>query len=334
MKSAAPGLSIVVLTHNRRDILRGCLESLFAQSEPGTLFEIVVVDDGSTDGTGDMVRRLAALHPELSYHHQPPRGIGSARNLGIRHASGQVVAFVADDYLLAPDYVRTILGFFRERPEARVVRFKIVAACDGFLCRMLHAYHEASVKRRLVEGQSFSGYRRMWRRLAPEERMTTDHGLEAAGGAAFRRDVFRQVGLFDESLVRVEDTDFTRRLWAAGIPVYYIPFHTIGHRYGSNLRAALKSAFESGRYRRRYQSKYAGARPGVLSLIGRGLTVKLSSLYWACWRARQTGALDRFLFYLPFMILVETSTQAGFVTEGIWPGRGRRARTAAEIRRP
>jgi len=312
-----PGLSIVVLTYNRRELLEDCLKSLLAQADSGTPLEILVVDDGSTDGTRHLVLSLADSHPHLRYCPQPHRGIAAARNTGIRNASAGLIAIVADDYLLAPDYARTVVGFFREYPEAQVVRFKIVAADDDFMSRAHHAYHEASVKRRLADGWEFAGYRNMWRLLRVDEKITTAHGLEAAGAAGFRREVFQRVGLFDESFGRAEDTDFTVRLREAGIPIHYFPFHQIRHRYDSSLRAVAGVAFRSGRFRWRYYAKYAHGRVKVPSLLRLGLGMKLSVLYWGCWRARQTGSLARFILYLPFMLLMEAAIKAGFIAEGM-----------------
>jgi GT2 family glycosyltransferase len=313
-----PGLSIIVLTRNRRELLRGCLESLWAQKNTGTSLEILVVDDGSSDGTADMVRRLKASHPNLFCLSQPHRGIAAARNNGLRRAKGKIMAIVADDYLLAPDYVRTVVRFFRTHSQAQVVRFKIVAAGDGLISRVCHAYQEASVNRRLAEGAAWSGYRNLWRRFGRDERTTSDHGLEAAGGAAFRCGVFDRVGLFDESFARAEDTDFSRRLRAEGIPIFYFPFHEIRHRYSSSLWEAMKTSFLSGRYRWRYYAKYSEGPLSIPSLVGLGLTMKTSALYWACWRARQTVSLGRFFLYLPFMLVLETSNKAGFIAEGMF----------------
>lgn len=320
-------LSIVVLTYNRRALLRDCLETLIAQADPEMQMEILVVDDGSTDGTGDLVRELRKSHPRIRYCPQPHGGIAAARNRGIVSATGTLVAIVADDYLLATDYARTVVSFFRDHPDAQVVRFKLVAADDRFMSRVGHAYQEASVQRRLVDGWEFSGYREMWRLLRVEEKLTTKHGLEAAGAAAFRREVFDRVGLFDESFARAEDSDFTVRLRTAGIPIHYCPFHLVRHRYDSSLRDVLRTAYKSGRFRWRYHSKYADGLVSLNSLVRLGLKMKLSVLYWACWRARQTGSLVRFVTYVPFMLLIEAATKAGFMAEA--RDAGKQAKAAA-----
>src|SRR5215212_5035612 len=115
-RPAGPGLSIVVLTYNRRELLASCLKSLLAQTDAGAPLEVLVVDDGSTDGTSDLVVSLADSHPHLRYCPQPHGGIAAARNTGIRNATAGIIAIVADDYILAPDYARTVIGFFREHP--------------------------------------------------------------------------------------------------------------------------------------------------------------------------------------------------------------------------
>ena len=308
-------ISIVVLTHNRDRLLGGCLDSLASQADPGAALEIVVVDDGSTDATPAVVRERQARDPRVRYCPRPHGGIAAARNTGILHATGEIVAIVADDYLLAPDYARTIVSFFRADPAAMIVRFRLVAADDRFLSRVGHAYQEASANRRIVDGDRFGGHRALWRRRRAPTSITTDHGLEAAGAAAFRREVFDRVGLFDESFARAEDSDLTARLRSAGIAIHYCPFHQIRHRYDTSLRAVLRTAHLSGRYRWRYYAKHGAAAPTGAALVRLRVASKLSALYWACWRSAQAGSLARFVSYLPFMVLIEGANKAGFVAE-------------------
>ena len=66
-----------------------------------------------------VVEEFRSKHPHLLYVRDPHQGIPATRNLGVRHASGSLVAIVADDYILSPDYARTITRFFEENPEAK-----------------------------------------------------------------------------------------------------------------------------------------------------------------------------------------------------------------------
>jgi GT2 family glycosyltransferase len=309
---AATGLTIVVLTYNRRELLRGCLESLFAQEDPVIPLHFIVVDDGSTDGTGEMVRELTCSRPQWQYIRQAHRGIAAARNTGISSSGSTWIAIVADDYLLPADYAQAIAAFFKDHPQAWVLRFKVVPSGHGFLNTALQAYQEASVIRRLAPPGSGRNHAGLWHRARAAETMTVDHGLEAAGAAAFCSDVFRQIGNFDESFIRGEDTEFTRRLRAAGIAVHYSPHVHIRHRIDPSLRSALKNAFISGNASWRLHAGQASRPASIARIILLALRSGPAALYWSCWRSWVTGWPVRFFFYWPVLLLLETSSRAGF----------------------
>jgi GT2 family glycosyltransferase len=315
--AAATGLTVIVLTYNRRELLRGCLESLFVQDDPGVPLDFIIVDDGSTDGTAEMVRGLTASRPQWRCVSQAHRGIAAARNTGIGNSRSALTAIVADDYLLPANYARTIADFFNGHPQALVVRFKVVPAGGGILNLALHAYQEASVIRRLAPRGSRRNRRGLWRRARAVETTTTDHDLEAAGGAAFRSEVFQRIGNFDESFARGEDTDFTRRLHAAGIAVHYSPDLSIRHRNDPRLHPALKNAFINGRASWRLNAAPGQKPASVPYLIQLALRSGLAAPYWACWRAWQTGWPARFFAYLPILLLLEASSRAGFFCAGM-----------------
>jgi GT2 family glycosyltransferase len=312
--AALPGLTIIVLSRNRRELLRGCIESLFAQEDPGIPLEFIVVDDGSHDGSAGMARSLTAARPQWRTVAQEHLGIAAARNAGIRNSRSEWLAIVADDYLLPADYARTVALFFRDQPQARVVRFKVVPEGGGFVGGVLHAYQEASVTRRLAGGARGADWRGMWRRRPAVTGITADHGLEAAGAAAFHRDVFQRLGGFDETFARGEDTDFTRRLRAAGIAVHYAPHLLVRHRSDPSLRQAMKNAFAGGRASWRLHAPADGRPAGVPAILLLGLRSGLLALYWSCWRAWLTGNAARFFLYLPVLFLVEASARAGFLS--------------------
>jgi glycosyltransferase involved in cell wall biosynthesis len=324
-----PGvLSIIVLTYNRKHMLRGCLDSLFSQTVPKENLEIIVVDDGSTDGTEDMMKGISLSHPRLKYCRQIHKGIPATRNTGVVNASGDIIAIVADDYLLAPDYAETIIRFFQENPGAMVVRFKVIAAEDDFFSRVSHFYFDVSVRRRLPCEEAggkhwIENLKRKWQKLPiVEEQITTQHDLEAAGGAAFKREVFRIVGLFDESLLRAEDTDLTRRLRAKGILVYYYPYHRIRHRYGQrSVLDTVSKCFAAGRDGWSYHKKYSNDSVGVGSfrLILGGIMGKSGALLGAFLRARQSSSAGEFLLYIPFMFLFEISNKLGLFWGALMP---------------
>ena len=106
-----PLVSVVVPVYNVEGFLREALDSLFAQDyEP---FEVVVVDDGSTDGSGTIARS----YPEVRYLRQENQGPAAARNAGIAAARGEIVAFADADDVQLPTRLSVQVGHLTERPE-------------------------------------------------------------------------------------------------------------------------------------------------------------------------------------------------------------------------
>ncbi|NBE55393.1 bifunctional glycosyltransferase/CDP-glycerol:glycerophosphate glycerophosphotransferase [Streptomyces boluensis] len=108
----APRLSVVVPVHNVEDYLDACLQSLADQTM--TDLEVVMVDDGSTDGSGRIAREHAARDPRFRLVEQPNAGLGAARNTGVRHARGSHLAFVDSDDLVPVDAYAKMLDALDE----------------------------------------------------------------------------------------------------------------------------------------------------------------------------------------------------------------------------
>lgn len=89
-------------TYNRKRLLERALTALFNQNFPKDQYEIVLIDDGSTDGTGEYVKTLDPPCP-MTYIHQQNSGLAKGRNQGIRHANGQIILFIDDDIVASPN---------------------------------------------------------------------------------------------------------------------------------------------------------------------------------------------------------------------------------------
>jgi glycosyltransferase involved in cell wall biosynthesis len=125
MTADAATVSVVIPTHNRRDLLRSCLRGVMGQEDVD--LEIIVVDDGSTDGTTELLQAIG--DPRLRViRHDVARGVAAARNTGIAAAHGQWVAFTDDDDLWAPSKLREQL----EAGEARGAGFVYCGAVIFF----------------------------------------------------------------------------------------------------------------------------------------------------------------------------------------------------------
>src|SRR5262245_46858211 len=108
-----PLVSIVIPTYNREDLVAQAIESAVAQTHPRC--EVIVVDDGSTDATADVLRRFEG---RIIAVRQENKGLSGARNTGIRKASGSFVGFLDSDDLWEPPLVAAALSVFDAHPSA------------------------------------------------------------------------------------------------------------------------------------------------------------------------------------------------------------------------
>jgi glycosyltransferase involved in cell wall biosynthesis len=119
--SDGPDVSVVVPSYNRLDILPRCLEALARQTHPS--FEVIVVDDGSTDGTGEFLRSVGEQHPDLHFRwltNDQNVGATASRNRGIREARGRFVACLDSDCIADPHWLEHLIGGFDSEQVAAV----------------------------------------------------------------------------------------------------------------------------------------------------------------------------------------------------------------------
>jgi len=106
-------ISVVIPSYNRRNLLGGTLDSLRAQTYSSSGFEVVVVDNGSTDGTGEMVEAFGeAAGFDLRYVRTEEKGISLARNLGVKKADSPIIAFIDSDARADPGWLSEYMGVY------------------------------------------------------------------------------------------------------------------------------------------------------------------------------------------------------------------------------
>lgn len=114
--SDTPSVSVVIATYNRANFLRQTIESVLNQSFRD--FELIVVDDGSTDDTR---RLIDSCGPKIRYYYQENRGPAAARNLGVRQARATWLAFQDSDDLSTPDHLQVLHDYVEAHPECAMV---------------------------------------------------------------------------------------------------------------------------------------------------------------------------------------------------------------------
>ncbi len=120
-----PEVSVIIPTYNRRAMMREAVASVLAQRDAN--FELIVVDDGSTDGTSEMLAEVNDVRVERTEH----RGPAAARNRGVEIARAPLIAFLDSDDLWAPDKLHRQLAFMREFPDCVISQTAEIWIRDG-----------------------------------------------------------------------------------------------------------------------------------------------------------------------------------------------------------
>ncbi|MGE5294055.1 MAG: glycosyltransferase family 2 protein [Solirubrobacterales bacterium] len=237
-----PGLSIIVCTRNRADLLRLCLEALARQQGvPPEAYEILVVDNGSTDATREVVEAVRRGCPQIRYLHETRPGLSIARNTGVDHATGGILCFLDDDAVASPNFIGEVLSSF-ENPEVASLAGKIVASWpDGgppgwFSPRYAN-----------VVAQTSFGEAARWMKK---------NEFPFGANMSFRREVFRELGGFDENLgkrgennIWGEEIDLCHRMQEKGLRFFYNPQSCVHHIVGpgrATKRYFVESIFGKG----------------------------------------------------------------------------------------
>ena len=246
-----PMVSVIIPTHNRASALRRAVQSVLGQAFSD--YEVIVVDDGSTDDTSDVI---AGFGPRVQYVRQESKGPSAARNLGIRRSTGRYVAFLDDDDEFLPGKLEVQAAFMEDAPDFGMTYSAVEAVDESG--RVVPDYYPTSLSgwiyRDIVFGCSI-----------------------ATPTVMIRREVLSDVGPFDEKMRIGEDMDLWRRVsrrYPIGLirqPLSRIYIHTkpfdprpLLPGYGLFLRTAIADDPSLGCVFRRRGSARAYGRYGRL----------------------------------------------------------------------
>lgn len=184
----SPVISIVIPTYNRKDLVLEAIHSVLVQ-EPKN-FEVIVIDDGSTDGTAEYLR---GLHLPIKVVTQANAGVAAARNRGIHEARGQYVAFLDSDDLWLPDKLQLQLAFFAAHPNAMIVCTDEQISEEGVIQPMTRFMRNQPITR-------------------PSLPAFVQHTSIHVSAVMVRKSLFDEVGVFNESLRIHEDSELWNRI--------------------------------------------------------------------------------------------------------------------------
>jgi glycosyltransferase involved in cell wall biosynthesis len=225
-------LSLVICTRNRAPQLRQCFDSL-KRLTCRERWELILVDNGSTDTTSAVIRDFAADgHVPVITVYEPRPGLGRARNAGLTHATGRIIAFTDDDCYPMPDYLDRIIGLF----ESLEI---------GFMGGAIHLFDEADAPLTIS--------------LIAEDRLMGPGsffwpGLIQGANMAFLRETLTSIGGFDDELgpgtpFVADDIDAIGRASAAGWHGGFFTRPVVLHHHGRKVEQgkALSRDYDRGR---------------------------------------------------------------------------------------
>ncbi len=220
-RDAPPFISVTVPVYNGAETLPACLHALRDQTYPADGYEVIVVDDGSTDATADVARGLG-----VRVISQPNAGPAAARNRGARAARGEVLLFTDADCAPTPDWIAQMAAPFADESVAGV--------------KGVYRTRQRELVARFVQAEYEDKYDRM-------------RGLERIDfvdtySAGYRRDVFLSAGGFDEFFptASVEDQAFSFKLAEAGHRLVLAPRARVFHLHDRTLGEYVRRKFGIG----------------------------------------------------------------------------------------
>jgi len=211
-------VSIIISTYNRCEVLRGALERMLAQEAGGINYEVIAVDNNSTDDTRGVIESLITRgHDNLKYLFEPRQGVSYGRNSGMKAARAPIFAFTDDDVRVSPDWIGKIKRAFDEHPEVDFLGGKVLP------------YDNLQMPAWLT--------RKQWAPLALLDYGDSKFYVESSrslclvgANLAFRRKAFDYLGEFATDVQRVkdgigslEDVELQVRAWKAGGKGLYVP---------------------------------------------------------------------------------------------------------------
>ena len=246
-----PPASIIILNYNSGESLQRCLSSVLSTEYPS--FDVILVDNGSTDNSVEKIRRQFANESRLKIiRNLKNLGASAGRNIGSRYATGKYLAFLDPDTQVDGKWLKEAIAYMEERPTVAAVQCKLVLLSDP--------------SRIDYVGDYLSQFGFLVQRV-PLGALDTDSlrksalifGVKSAGMVA-SKSVLQKIGLFDEDyFIYMEETDLCWRVWLSGSQVAYSPTSIVYHDFGHISKLSSDRA--------KFLSKYHGTKNYVTTIL-------------------------------------------------------------------
>ena len=245
----APRLTVLLPCRNEARYIGACLDSILAGAYPPDQLEILVIDGNSTDGTAALVHEYAQQHPQVRLLDNPRQIVPTALNIGIRAATGAVIARMDAHVVYPPEYLPRLVAALEESGADNVGGCIMTLPADGTATAQAIA---------IALSHPFGVGNSHFRIGAREGRF-----VDTVPFGCFRRELFTKLGMFDEELVRNQDDEFNYRIVSRGGKIRLVP-DVVCYYYARGSLGQLARMF--------YQ--YGAFKPLVARKVGRIMTLR------------------------------------------------------------
>jgi len=217
-------ISVIICTYNREKYLYNALKSVAKQEYPKELYEIVLINNNSNDHTEAECERFKTDYFQLNFRYfvESQQGLSNARNRAIKEAKGDILVYVDDDATVNKEYLQTIYDFFDAQPDVHSAGGPVIPVYETEEPQWMSYYTKNLIGGYLYEGKKIIRFK---------------NGKYPGGGnAAYRKEVFEKVGLFNPELGRKgaaltggEEKDIFDKMSSLGMNFYYLPNMILYH---------------------------------------------------------------------------------------------------------
>ena len=271
-KTTTPKVSVIIPVYNSAKYIQTALKSVFNQTY--TNYEIIIIDDGSTDDTRE---QLKPYQDKIRYFYQENQGSAAARNLGIKLAKGELIAFLdSDDYWLLSEKLEKQVSCFQENPSLGCINtgWRIVDG-EGKHIKTVQPWHKA-----------------------PKLDLETWLKKKCVRTSAmvFRREWLEKVGGFDEELRQSHDVDLILRLSLAGCETDWLKEETVCYR--QHEENTTKNSLKQAKYVQAVLDKFFSRDDLPGSISKQESQIRYHTLVWIAWYQYRASNLDEMANFL------------------------------------
>ena len=230
MRQLTYKISLVICTYNRSGYLPGSLESINLQTIDKDLFEVVVIDNASTDDTAHIVQKYIDQNPQVNirYVYEQNKGLSFARNRGIAEAKSTLIAYVDDDVILTPDYLKELIVFFDQHPQAAGAGGKVIPKYESGSEPVWMSKYLAGFVGNVNHGTEI-------------KRFTPEMKYPAGCNMIYKKEILLKAGGFNNDLkFRSDDKYIFYKVREVSGEIYYLPDAWLYH-YIDSYRLDIKN---------------------------------------------------------------------------------------------